>query len=71
MRRRFLRRPAPPPLTLPNNGALLLLWVPLPWRSTAQPVDTNASPMAHYSLAPQAVPTQPTPVLSLGLTSRA
>ena len=57
-------------LASPAGLDLLLgsLWcgVPLlsPWRTTPPP-------MAHCSLAPQAVPTQPAPVLSLGLTSRA
>ena len=41
---RFLWQSAPPPLTLPNNGTLLLLpsrpspGFPLPWCSTPQPV---------------------------------
>ena len=52
----LLLLPAPPPLALPCNGALLLLWAkrrfPLPWCSTPHPV-------AHCS------PASGTPLLSL------
>ena len=60
----------PPPLAFPNNGTLLLLWaqtssqVPLALAFCSKPV-------AHCFLAPQAVSTQPTLVLSLELTFRA
>ena len=43
----------------------------LPWCSTPQPIAHHSMPMAHCSLAPQAVSTQPTVVLSLELISGA
>lgn len=53
----FLRWSAPHPLVLHSNGTLLLLWVQTPsWVPSA---------MALSSLAPQAISTQRTPVLSL------
>ena len=60
----------PLPLTLPNNSTLLLLQLRHPpgfpwlWYSTLHP-------MVHCSLAPQAIYTQPTLVLSPEWTSRA
>lgn len=56
--------PAPPFLTLPSNGALLLWW--------SQASSHSASVMGHHSLgAPHATSIQPTLVLSLVLTSKA
>ena len=68
-RKIFLWCPAPPPLSLPNNSALLLLRThnlpEFPWLWCCVP-----QPVAHWFLAPQAVSMQPTLVLSLQVISR-
>ena len=67
---RFLWLSTPPPLSLPNSGTLLFLQAQ---NSSQVPLALAfcSKPVAHCFLAPQAVSTQPTLVLSLELISRA